>query len=90
MDLVFENDAKVKIELLKVDDSDSPIEGAVFNILKDGQIIGSEATDASGIITVTGITEGLYAFVEVSVPAPFARLTEPVELIHTETAALKD
>ena len=63
VDLVFENDAKVKIELLKVDDSDSPIEGAVFNILKDGQIIGSEATDASGIITVTGITEGLYAFV---------------------------
>ena len=61
VDLVFENDAKVKIELLKVDDSDSPIEGAVFNILKDGQIIGSEATDASGIITVTGITEGLYA-----------------------------
>ena len=76
VDLVFENDAKVKIELLKVDDSDSPIEGAVFNILKDGQIIGSEATDASGIITVTGITEGLYAFVEVSVPAPFARHAE--------------
>ena len=47
MDLVFENDAKVKIELLKVDDSTAPIEGAVFNILKDGQIIGSEATDAS-------------------------------------------
>lgn len=85
VDLVFENDAKVKIELLKVDDSDSPIEGAVFNILKDGQIIGSEATDASGIITVTGITEGLYAFVEVSVPAPFARLTEPV-VVHVDQA----
>ena len=68
-----------------MDDSDSPIEGAVFNILKDGQIIGSEATDASGIITVTGITEGLYAFVEVSVPAPFARLTEPV-VVHVDQA----
>ena len=85
VDLVFENDAKVKIELLKVDDSGSPIEGAVFNILKDGQIVGSEATDASGIITATGITEGLYAFVEVSVPEPFARLTEPV-VIHVDQA----
>src|SRR5699024_6069852 len=36
-----------------------------------------------GIITVTGITEGLYAFVEVSVPAPFARLTEPV-VVHVD------
>ena len=85
VDLVFENDAKVKIELKKVDDSDDPIQGAVFNILKDGQIIGSEATDASGIITVTGITEGLYAFVEVSVPEPFARLTEPVT-VHVDQA----
>ena len=85
VDLVFENDAKVKIELRKVDESDEPIEGAVFNILKDGQIVGSEATDASGIITVTGITEGLYAFVEVSVPEPFARLTEPV-VVHVDQA----
>ena len=85
VDLIFENDAKVKIELRKVDGSDEPIEGAVFNILKDGQIVGSEATDASGIITVTGITEGLYAFVEVSVPEPFARLTEPV-VVHVDQA----
>ena len=85
VELVFENDAKVKIELRKVDDSDTPIEGAVFNILKDGQIIGSEVTDASGTITVTGITEGLYAFVEVSVPAPFARLPEPV-IVHVDQA----
>ena len=85
VDLIFENDAKVKIELRKVDESDKPIEGAVFNILKDGQIVGSEAADASGIITVTGITEGLYAFVEVSVPEPFARLTEPV-VVHVDQA----
>ena len=88
VELVFENDAKVKIELLKVDDSDTPIEGAVFNILKDGQIIGTEVTDVSGTITVTGITEGLYAFVEVSVPAPFARLTEPV-IVHVDQADIE-
>ena len=42
--LVFENDAKVKVKLIKLDDSDNPLPGAVFNIIKDGQIIGTEAT----------------------------------------------
>ena len=52
--------------------------GAVFNIIKDGQVIGSEATDRSGKITVPNVTEGLYAFVEVSAPAGYARLLDPV------------
>ena len=85
MDLVFENDAKVKLELLKLDDSEWPLEGAVFNVLRDGQIVATEKTDASGKITVTNITEGLYAFVEVSAPAPYARMTEPV-VVHVDQA----
>ena len=85
VDLVFENDAKVKLELLKLDDSERPLEGAVFNVLRDGQIVATEKTDASGKITVTNITEGLYAFVEVSVPAPYARMTEPV-VVHVDQA----
>ena len=32
--LVFENDAKVKVCLIKLDDSDTPLPGAVFNIVK--------------------------------------------------------
>ncbi|MDE6902635.1 MAG: hypothetical protein K2P22_07825, partial [Lachnospiraceae bacterium] len=64
--LVFENDSKVKIKLLKLDDSNNPLPGAVFNIVKDGQIIGTEATSEDGSITVTDVTEGMYAFVEVS------------------------
>ena len=78
VNLVFEDDAKVKLELLKLDDSENPLEGAVFNILKDWQLIGTEATGADGTITVPNITEGLYAFVEVSVPEPFAKLQDPV------------
>lgn len=50
----------------------------MFNILKDWQLIGTEATGADGTITVPNITEGLYAFVEVSVPEPFAKLQDPV------------
>ena len=76
--LVFENDSKVKIQLLKLDDSNNPLPGCVFNILKDGQLIGSEATQEDGSITVSNVTEGMYAFVEVSAPSPFAPLTEPV------------
>ena len=72
--LVFENDAKVKVRLIKKDDSDNPLPGAVFNIVKDGQIIGTEATKADGSITVTDVTEGMYAFVEVSAPAPYAAI----------------
>ena len=85
--LVFENDAKVKVKLIKLDDSDNPLPGAVFNIIKDGQIIGTEATKADGSITVTDVTEGMYAFVEVSAPAPCAALTEPV-IAHVDQATI--
>ncbi len=85
--LVFENDSKVKIRLIKLDDSNNPLPGAVFNILRDGQVVGTEATKADGSITVTDVTEGMYAFVEVSVPAPWAKLTEPV-IAHVDQAVI--
>ena len=31
--LIFENDAKVKVKLIKLDDSNNPLPGAVFNII---------------------------------------------------------
>ncbi len=85
--LVFENDAKVKVKLIKLDDSGNPLPGAVFNIVRDGQVIGTEETKADGSITVTDVTEGMYAFVEVSAPSPFATLTEPV-IAHVDQATI--
>ena len=85
--LVFENDAKVKIQLIKLNDANSPLPGAVFHILRDGQLIGTEVTDASGRITVPHVTEGMYAFVEVSAPAPYAKLTAPV-CAHVDQATV--
>jgi uncharacterized surface anchored protein len=83
--LVFENDAKVKLRLEKKDDSGNPLPDVIFNILRDGQVIGTEATDAAGTITVPNITEGLYAFVE-SQPLPgYAKLREPV-IVHVDQA----
>ena len=85
--LVFENDAKVKIQLIKLTDANAPLPGAVFHILRDGQLIGTESTDASGKITVPHVTEGMYAFVEVSAPAPYAKLTAPV-CAHVDQATV--
>ena len=85
--LIFENDSKVKVRLIKLDDSNNPLPGAVFNIVKDGQIIGTEDASEDGSITVTDVTEGMYAFVEVSAPAPFAKLTEPV-IAHVDQATI--
>ena len=85
--LVFENDAKVKIQLIKLNDANSPLTGAVFHVFRDGQLIGTEATDASGKITVPNVMEGMYAFVEVSAPAPYAKLTAPV-CAHVDQATV--
>ena len=85
--LVFENDAKVKIQLIKLNDANSPLPGAVFHVLRDGQLIGTEVTDASGRITVPHVTEGMYAFVEVSAPAPYAKLTASV-CAHVDQATV--
>ena len=85
--LVFENDAKVKIQFIKLTDANVPLPGAVFHVLRDGQLIGTEATDASGRITVPNVTEGMYAFVEVSAPVPYAKLTAPV-CAHVDQATV--
>ncbi len=85
--LVFENDAKVKVRLIKLNDANAPLPGAVFHVLRDGQLIGTEVTDASGRITVPHVTEGMYAFVEVSAPAPYAKLTTPV-CAHVDQATV--
>ena len=54
--LIFENSPKVKIKLLKVDESNNPLPGAIFVILRDGQVIGTEETQADGTITVSNVT----------------------------------
>lgn len=76
--LVFENSAKVKIQLKKVDESGQPLAGAIFVILRDGQIIGTEETQADGTITVSNVVEGYYEFREVHAPEGFDKDPSPV------------
>ena len=76
--LIFENSSKVKVMLKKVDESGSPLAGAIFIVLRDGQIISTEETGPDGTITVSNVTEGHYEFVEVSAPAGFDCDRSPV------------
>ena len=45
--------------------TDRGLDGAVFNIYRDGQIVGSDVTKNGGIIEVKDVTKGLWTFVEV-------------------------
>ena len=48
------------------------LNGAAFNIYRDGQIVGSDVTKNGGIIEVKDVTKGLWTFVEVEAPEGYA------------------
>lgn len=76
--LVFENDSKVKVQLLKKDESNNPLPGCLFTVIKNGQTLFSAVTDAAGTITVPNVTEGTYWFVEKDAPEGYVINSEPV------------
>ena len=76
--LVFENDSKVKVQLLKKDESNNPLPGCLFTVIKNGQTLFSAVTDATGTITVPNVTEGTYWFVEKDAPEGYVVNSEPV------------
>ena len=86
--LVFENSSKVKVQLKKVDESNQPLSGAIFVVLRDGQVISTEETQADGTITVSNVTEGYYEFREASAPAGFDCDRSPVG-VHVEAEDLQ-
>jgi hypothetical protein len=52
--------------------TDKGLDGAVYNIYLDGQIVGSDVTSGGGYIEVHDVTEGLWSFVEQEAPAGYA------------------
>lgn len=76
--LVFENDSKVKVQFLKKDESNNPLPGCLFTVIKNGQTLFSAVTDAAGTITVPNVTEGTYWFVEKDAPEGYVVNSEPV------------
>ena len=56
------------------------LDGAKFNIYRDGQIVGSDVTKNGGIIEVKDVTEGLWSFVETEAPAGFCADPTPISV----------
>ena len=53
------------------------LDGSVFNIYRDGRIVGSDVTKNGGIIEVKDVTKGLWTFVEVEAPEGYALAPTP-------------
>lgn len=69
VDLYFHNVRKMGFDIMKVDaDTNTPLEGAVFAVYKDGELITTVRTNAVGIATVSGLSEGYYEVQETVAP----------------------
>ena len=60
------------------------LDGAKFNIYRDGQIVGSDVTKNGGIIEVKDVTKGLWTFMEVEAPEGYA-LTPTSHSVYVDT-----
>ena len=56
------------------------LDGAKFNIYRDGQIVGSDVTKNGGIIEVKDVTKGLWSFVETEAPAGYCADSAPTSV----------
>ena len=56
------------------------LDGAKFNIYRDGQIVGSDVTKNGGIIEVNDVTKGLWSFVETEAPAGYCTDPTPISV----------
>ncbi len=56
------------------------LDGAKFNIYRDGQIVGSDVTKNGGIIEVKDVTRGLWSFVETKAPEGYCADSTPISV----------
>ena len=56
------------------------LDGARFNIYRNGQIVGSDVTKNGGIIEVKDVTKGLWSFVETEAPAGYCADSTPISV----------
>ncbi len=56
------------------------LDGAKFNIYRDGQIVGNDVTKNGGIIEVKDVTKGLWSFVETEAPAGYCADSAPISV----------
>lgn len=59
------------LEVTLVSDQGAAIEGATFDLYKDGDVIGTYTTDVNGRITLKDLPEGEYYLLQTDTPSPY-------------------
>ena len=82
-EMTFTNKRAYGLQICKViKGTNQPLDGCTFTVEKaNGEMVGSSATDSSGLATVTGLEDGVYVVTEVSCPAGYRLDPTPQNVI---------
>ena len=87
IELTFKNASQGGIRIYKYDkDTTMPLEGATFEIRRDGQVLATLKTDVNGVAEMKDLTKGFYQVVEVDAPAGYLKDDQVHEVYIDPTA----
>lgn len=74
--------SQYSIEILKVDQDDKPLSGAVFQIIRDrnNQVLGEFTSDSNGSIKLNNLLKDDYTLIEKKAPQGYELLTDPIKI----------
>ena len=88
--IVFANWPTIVIQMMKYSEDGKPLKGAVFDVYKNGQKVGSGVTDDFGSFVFDGpehkgVDDGMYKFVEVEPPEGYLLPYNNVAEVYVDT-----
>lgn len=87
IEMSFKDAPNPAIQIYKYDkDSKMPLEGATFEVRKDGQVLATLKTNVNGYATIDNLTKGFYQVVETAAPAGYL-LDEQVHEVYIDPTA---
>lgn len=64
--------------------TEETLEGAVFDLIQEGNVIATGTTDENGVIHFDELDYGEYQLVETKAPNGYNKLTKPIEVVVSE------
>lgn len=87
IELSFKDAPRPGIKIYKFDkETKMPLEGATFEIRRDGQVLATLKTDVNGVAEMKDLTKGFYQVVEVEAPAGYLKDDKVHEVYIDPTA----